>query len=89
MFTSISVLYKCFLLTYLLTYTVKYASSAINHAVISFVYTAIGYACSDFILMYTTVGYTNNIYLGCNTIGKIEISFGLYCCIVTRNRTPC
>ena len=32
---------------------VRYASSDINHAVISFVYQAIGYACSDFILACT------------------------------------
>ena len=32
---------------------VRHASSDINHAVISFVYPAIGYACSDFILACT------------------------------------
>ena len=54
---------------------VGYVSSDINHAVISFVYTAIGYACSDFILAYTAIGYTNNdINLGCTTVGKIELS---------------
>ena len=38
---------------------VGYASSDINHAVISFVYTALGYACSDFILAYPAVGQPN------------------------------
>ena len=49
---------------------VGYASSDINHTVISFVYKAIGCACSVFIL-----GYTNNIrHLGGLTVGKIDLS---------------
>ena len=36
-----------------------YASIDINHAVLSFVYTGIGYACSDFILAFTAVEYSN------------------------------
>ena len=35
---------------------VGYASSDINHAVISFVYPAVGYACSDFIPACTAFG---------------------------------
>ena len=45
-----------------------------SHAVILLVCTAIGYACSDFILTYTAYGYTNNdINPGCITIRKIEL----------------
>ena len=51
-----------------------YISSDINHAVISFVYTAIGCACGDFIPVYAAVGYTkNDINLGCTTIEKIKL----------------
>ena len=52
-----------------------YASKDTDHAAISFVYTNMGYSCSDFILAYTAVGYSNNdINLGSTVIGKIELS---------------
>ena len=51
------------------------ASSDINHAMISLVYTATGYACIDFILVSKLLGtLSNDINLGCSIIWKIELS---------------